>query len=136
MAASTLALLAPGPTERLGTSPLPPALSPIDPSPGAGGETLFFSRSSRIERGVVYRFTLSTHCGLNGLVDFDGSLWDFGGPGPSDDGRRNPPEGFGNPEDFGTIKLISSEKAEYRSQFDKVAVYERRSEPKPLPPCY
>jgi hypothetical protein len=35
----------------------------------------FWPRSVRAERGVVYRFEVP-HCGLDWLVDFDGSFWE------------------------------------------------------------
>jgi hypothetical protein len=85
--------------------------------------------------GVEYRYTLYTHCGLDGNVDFDASLWDFAGPGPADDGSHNPPPGFDNPYDHGTMKLISKDMAEYRSAYDLVVRYRRRSDPKRLDIC-
>ena len=65
------------------------------------------------EIGVAYRVSVFTHCGLR-HVDFDGSEWAISGP-PSD-GSGNPPRGFGNPTDEGTITLTSPDTATYRSQ--------------------
>lgn len=49
-------------------------------------------------------FELYTHCGLDrSLIEFDGSFWEAQGPGPLSDGSGNPPPGFGNPFDRGSI---------------------------------
>jgi hypothetical protein len=63
--------------------------------------------------GVEYQVDLGTHCGLT-QVKFAGGFWDI--QGSLDDGNGNPPPGFGNPMDAGTITLISGEEAIYRNQ--------------------
>jgi hypothetical protein len=64
--------------------------------------------------GVAYRVSVYTHCGLR-QVEFDGSEWGFSGP--LSDGSGNPPPGFGNPSDEGSITLTSPDTAIYRTQF-------------------
>ena len=61
-------------------------------------------------------FTLYTHCGLGRtVIEFDGDLWEATGPGPLDDGAGNPPPGFGNPSDEGSIVRLDADRATYRS---------------------
>jgi hypothetical protein len=70
--------------------------------------------SARVERGVVYRFDLLTHCGLGrSYPDFDGSFWRFVGHGSG--GGPNAPRGFEDPSDVGTMTLVDRRTAEYRS---------------------
>jgi hypothetical protein len=63
--------------------------------------------------GAAYRVTLNTHCGLR-HVEFDGSEW--GISGVLDDGSGNPPPGFANPSDEGTVTLTSPDSAVYLSE--------------------
>jgi hypothetical protein len=64
--------------------------------------------------GVSYNVEIYTHCGLR-HVEFDGDRW--GISGVLSDGHANPPPGFGNPVDRGTITLTSSDTADYHSSF-------------------
>lgn len=134
--AAVIAVIAvPGPPRRLLARPMPLYHSPIPASPTASGELVIFPSSGRVERGVDYRFTLGTHCGLDDGIDFDGSLWDYAGPGRPDDGNGNPPAGFGNPFDHGTIRLVSEDVAEYRSSAGSLIQYRRRDNPKQVGMC-
>jgi hypothetical protein len=94
--------------------PLPFPVTSREPQPlGSTGQYIFYARSGRVAPGIRYQFHLYTHCGLNGPgTDFDGSFWTSAGPG--DDGSGNPPAGFGNPFDIGTMTLISANVAEFR----------------------
>ena len=98
--------------------PLPPSIGARDSVPVADGKYLFYPMSGSVIQGVVYRFALYTHCGLDFrvAVDFDGSFWDPIGPGPASGGSGNPPPGFDNPYDNGTIQLLSHDLADYRSR--------------------
>lgn len=61
-------------------------------------------------------FELYTHCGLDrSLIRFDGSFWGAQGPGPLSDGSGNPPPGFGNPFDHGSIARTSVDAAVFVS---------------------
>lgn len=106
------------PVSTLVPLPLPPSIGARDSVPVAGGKYLFYPRSGSVIQGVVYRFRLYTHCGLDNSVsfDFDGGFWDPIGTTATSDGSGNPPEGFGNPYDDGTIQLFSHDHAEYRSE--------------------
>jgi hypothetical protein len=64
--------------------------------------------------GVPYPVSVYTHCGLR-HVEFDGSNWEISGV--LSDGSFNPPPGFGNPFDNGTVTLITYDRARYRSEF-------------------
>ena len=82
-------------------------------------------QSGRASVGATYRFQLYTHCGLDWplAMDFDGSFWD---PiGVASDGYGNPPPGYGNPIDRGTITLISPTLARYRSSTGTVMQWHR-----------
>ena len=63
--------------------------------------------------GIRYAVTVYTHCGLR-HVDFDGSTWAI--EGVLDDGSGNPPDGFGNPFDRGSVVLQSHDEGVYRSE--------------------
>jgi hypothetical protein len=132
---SAIALIAaPGKPARLLARPMPPNSSPTPAIP-VDSEFVVFPNSGPVERGVDYRYTLGTHCGLNEAVDFDGSLWDFAGPGAPDDGNGNPPLGFDNPFDYGTMRLVSQGVAEYRSSEGTIVVYHRRDGSKQVGMC-
>ncbi len=85
--------------------------------------------SNHAEVGAPYRWGLYTHCGLEGTsLDFDGSFWDFQGPGRGNIGG-NPPPGFGNPFDQGKVTLISEDVAKYRSSSGKIVRFTRHEGP-------
>jgi hypothetical protein len=66
---------------------------------------MFTPSSARVLPGVVYRFTIFTHCGVTPtLFDFDGSYWD-----PVAEVTPTLPE----PEDAGTIQLVGPDEAVY-----------------------
>ena len=62
--------------------------------------------------GRSYPYELLTHCGVNHAY-FDGRLWVVVG-GPLDDGSGNPPRDWGNPTQRGLMRLLSSERADFR----------------------
>jgi hypothetical protein len=66
------------------------------------------------EIGVAYSVDLYTHCGLR-HVEFDGSDWAISGV--LDDGSGNPPDGFNNPVDYGTVTLVTRDTATYLSEY-------------------
>lgn len=72
--------------------------------------------------GVPYNVSVYTHCGLR-HVEFDGSNWAISGV--LSDGSFNPPAGFGNPRDNGTVTLITRDRARYRSEFGEVRTLTR-----------
>jgi hypothetical protein len=71
-----------------------------------------------VERGVAYPYVLYTHCGVLSAY-FDGRLW-LADP-PLTEGSANPPRGWGNPSDEGTMTLVSAGRAEFRSARGNVA---------------
>lgn len=61
-------------------------------------------------------FQLQTHCGLDrSFIRFDGDYWMAVGPEPLNDGAGNPPDGFGNPFDDGTMQRTGSSTAVFVS---------------------
>lgn len=114
-----------------GALSLPPQIGSVAPQPLGNGLFRYFPRSGRVSLGVSYQFQLYTHCGLDWpqAMDFDGSFWDPIGPGPASDGNGNPPVGFGNPIDRGTITLISPTLAQYRSSTGTMMQWRRHPGP-------
>jgi hypothetical protein len=78
-----------------------------------------------LEVGVPYRIELYTHCGIDFWTQFDGSYWDAV---KYDNSTGNPPQGLGNPSDFGTMTLLSKREAEYVSESGKVFRFTRAAE--------
>lgn len=116
---------------------LPAPVGAIAPQPMGNGLYRVFPRSGRASVGVSYQIRLFTHCGLDwpGVLDFDGSFWDPIGPGPASDGNANPPVGYGNPYDPGTITLISPALARYRSSSGGVMQWNRHAGGAVSAPC-
>jgi hypothetical protein len=112
-----------------GVRSLPPQVGSVAPQPLGNGLSRYFPRSGRASPGVQYQFRLYTHCGLDWplAMDFDGSFWD---PiGPASDGYGNPPAGYGNPIDQGTVTLISPTLTQYRSSTGTVMQWRRHPGP-------
>lgn len=106
---------------------LPLPTGSASPQPLGNGQYIFSPRSAHVSVGIQYQFALYTHCGLDWpvAVDFDGSFWDPIGPGPASDGNGNPPPGYSNPIDHGTMTLLSPTMAEYRGDGGAVMRFSR-----------
>jgi hypothetical protein len=65
-----------------------------------------------MRRGARYHLDLRTHCGIRDEW-FDGRLW-VAKPQLSD-GSDNPPRGWGNPWQRGTISLVTRTRAVFRA---------------------
>jgi hypothetical protein len=72
------------------------------------GQVRAWPRSATVEEGVRYRMTVYTHCGLDYLLDFDGSFWEVAS-GPAYD------DTLGDPDDEGIITLVGVDDAVYES---------------------
>jgi len=114
---------------------LPVPAGSHDPQPESLGRFVFYPNSGHVTQNVAYQFRLYTHCGLNNPTgpDFDGSFWESAGA--ADDGSGNPPPGFGNPIDNGTMRLLSANLAEYRSSQGVTVRFSRHSGSKVASPC-
>jgi hypothetical protein len=114
-----------------GVRALPPQVGSVAPQPLGNGQFRFYPRSGHADLGVRYLFQLYTHCGLDWptAMDFDGSFWDPVSAGPTSDGSGNPPAGYGNPYDQGTITLISPTLTQYRSSTGLVMQWRRHPGP-------
>jgi hypothetical protein len=112
-----------------GVRSLPPSVGAAAPQDLGNGFSRYFPRSGRASPGVSYQFRLYTHCGLDWplAMDFDGSFWDP--MGVASDGYGNPPLGYGNPIDQGTITLISPTLTQYRSSTGTVMQWRRHPGP-------
>ncbi|MBA2387051.1 MAG: hypothetical protein H0V69_08170 [Acidimicrobiia bacterium] len=62
-----------------------------------------------VDVGEAYDYVLYVHCGVQ-WARIDGVWWETS---PLDDGNANPPKGWGNPYDAGTMALIDDDTAEY-----------------------
>ncbi|HEV2258686.1 MAG TPA: hypothetical protein VGS06_36655 [Streptosporangiaceae bacterium] len=86
-----------------------PARTPAGPSRPAhpGGEAT----------STPLPYTLYTHCGID-EADI-GGRW-FEADHPLSDGNGNPPPGWGNPDQPGTITILSATTAEFRDNLGHV----------------
>ena len=114
-----------------GVRSLPPSVGAAEPQDLGNGQFRFFPRSGRASVGVPYRFQLYTHCGRDCplAMDFDGSFWDPIGAGSASDRSGNPPAGYGNPDDQGTVTLSSPTVAQYQSRTGTVTQWRRHAGP-------
>ena len=69
------------------------------------------------ETSITIAFDLYTHCGINGL-SVNGKYFQHVG-GALDDGSGNPPRGWGNPYQRGTL-TVSGDLAVFRDDFGHV----------------
>lgn len=93
--------------------------------------TFAFVLSGCLTEGEPYE--LLTHCGLEETpITFDGERWRAVGPGPLSDGSGNPPPGFSNPTDQGTIRRTGIDSALYVSS-QGIPLELRRVEGSPPP---
>lgn len=85
--------------------------------------------------GVAYPLELYTHCGVLS-ARFDGRDWNADPP-LLDQYGANPPPGWGNPFDQGTMTLLGPNLAEFRSGAGEVARFRPRpaGEPDPAEGC-
>jgi hypothetical protein len=82
------------------------ALSGTGAAPAEG-----FSLPATLEPGVAYPVDLSTHCGVRGM-DL-GGVW-FAADPPLVQGAGDPPPGWDEPSQRGTVTLLSSDAAVFR----------------------
>jgi len=71
--------------------------------------------------GETYDYVMYVHCGVR-WTRIDGVWWETA---PFDDGNANPPEGWGNPFDAGTLTVIDETTAEYAGGPDVTVRFER-----------
>lgn len=72
------------------------------------------ANSPRAAADRDFPITVYTHCGLDrSRFDFDGSFWRA--IGETSDGQGNPPPGYDNPYDAGTIRVLDDGTAQYTS---------------------
>jgi len=79
-----------------------------------------FSVACSSPTGVGVPFQLYTHCGIR-YADFDGRRF-YADP-PLDDGSGNPPRGWGNPFDNGTMTLVNKSTAVFTDPAGHRAVF-------------
>jgi hypothetical protein len=105
------------------------------PTPALPSGRVMQPKSPRAELGKPYPIVLYTHCGLDHMVDFDGSFWDALEPGHRASNNLNPPPGVGNPTQRGTITLVDEGHARFEFG-NRVFYFHRHAGPKLVPGCY
>lgn len=122
-------------TEVSGTSPVKPEPSPttteFDSEQLDGGRIAVWPRSQEVADEGTYRFTVP-HCGLDWMVDFDGSFWRAGHPEDYGEGNRYP---FFYNSDAGTFTFESSDEAVYASSTGEQVPLRRIDGPIVIHPC-
>jgi hypothetical protein len=103
-----------------------PGLSGI-PAGQPGSQTVQPTSASAVV-GASETITVFTHCGFAGRLDWAGSFWQETGRSP--DGGP-----IGDPEDTGSITLLSPTTAKFVSSTGTVVVLERLPGPVELAPC-
>jgi hypothetical protein len=88
------------------------------------------SASASLEVGVAYPFDLYTHCGVRG-ADL-GGVWFAVGP-PLVEGAGNPPSGWGNPYQHGTVTLLTADRAVFRDDAGHEVVLRADGSARPEP---
>jgi hypothetical protein len=90
---------------------------------------------TRVETGHTVGYRLLTHCGVHS-AKVNGSTF-FAQP-PLDDGNGNPPAGWGNPYDDGSLTLVDEHTAVFRDPAGHTARFtDRPPGPAPIqPPCW
>ena len=74
-----------------------------------------------VAAGKPYNYQLYTHCGIRWAY-FDGRWWKASPV--LDDGSRNPPRGWGNPFDIGSMVLSADDRARFTSAAGLTATFE------------
>jgi hypothetical protein len=98
-------------------SPTTPTLEPTA-TPAPKPTAMPAIEAGQAEIGVRYAHKLYTHCGIR-YADFDGRKW-LADPIL---GSSNPPPGWGNPSDPGTMELITNDRALFLSHSGEPAFF-------------
>jgi hypothetical protein len=98
-------------------------------APPAGG------KATRVETGHTISYRLFTHCGVRSAELNERTF--FAQP-PLDDGNGNPPPGWGNPYDDGSLTLVDQHTAVFRDLAGNTARFtDRPAGPTPTQlPCW
>ena len=99
-----------------------------------GGVRPALAESERAEVGVSYRFQLPTHCGVE-YAFFDDRWWNASTQLYENQARMDPPPGWGNPTEFGTMRLLSQDEAQFVGDSGNKAHFASRSEGSPGTTC-
>ena len=95
------------------------------------GRIRIWPRSQEVADEGTYRFTVP-HCGLDWMVDFDGSFWKAEHPEDYGEGNRYP---FFYNSDAGTFTFESSDEAVYASSMGEQVPLRRIDGPIVVHPC-
>jgi hypothetical protein len=98
---------------------------------GTSGSGTSSTSPSAAGLGAAEPHQLYTHCGVT-WTQFQNQPW-YASP-PLSDGNGNPPPGFGNPVDHGTMRRISQHEAEYVSSAGRTVRFVDALPPGQSPP--
>ena len=104
--------------------------SAVDDAGVAAGEVGAVPSPARV--GVEYRLDLYTHCGIRG-ADV-GGVW-FAADPPLIETGGNPPAGWGNPYQRGTLRLETADEAVFRDDLGHEVELRAAPESERPPPC-
>jgi hypothetical protein len=79
--------------------------------------------------GDEYDYVLYVHCGVQ-WARIDGDWFETE---PLNDGNANPPPGWGNPYDKGSLTIVDSNTATYRRDNDETITFVRTKDGRPAP---
>ena len=122
-----------------------PSPSPSNPSPSPSSSLtdyqarrqewpVYRAKSKPAEIGVAYRFRLSTHCGVDHFVDFDGSFWRAVHEAAAID--RGDYRKLDPLTERGTMTLLAPDRSRYASNNGPVIDFVRIGSRKRVSPCF
>jgi hypothetical protein len=99
-----------------------------------GGVRPALSEDDQAEIGMGYRYELPTHCGVEHAY-FDDRWWTATPRLYESEARVNPPPGWGNPMEPGTMRLVSRDEARFVADSGHTARFKPRPKRGPGTTC-
>ncbi|MCA1726930.1 MAG: hypothetical protein LC722_04565, partial [Actinobacteria bacterium] len=115
------------PTPPASIRPYPDEGFRSDSTPLPDGRYRYTAGSPPAALGVPYRYSIHVHCGIDQLVDFDGSFWEIDGASPA--------LSQATPEINGTITLVEEDRAVFELDSGDKAEFRRDGTEKRLSLC-
>lgn len=113
------------------------ATPPPTPQSLGGGWVRYFAQSHPVEANQPTQIVLYTHCGLQQtLIDFAGALWEPVGLPQGDGGLNAPPALVNDPQDRGTITLLTDDNAVYHAETGRTILLRAVGRSRDLMVCY
>jgi hypothetical protein len=93
------------------------------PEAAAGSPEASRTTTTRAQSSDAVPFVLTTHCGID-EAKFQDRYYEA--VHPLSDGSGNPPDGWGNPAQSGTMRAVSPTEAEFRHPAGQVVLFRLR----------